>query len=194
MPGGLGRLPPPPRLEGRSSQASLSPGTTCSGTGHPGLALPVATDGRSCARAPWCSQEPTATPWIARHPRNAHSLRDLPRNFPLPTSPSRLPAHLSDLWDKVPTSAPWTPGPQVPWSPASPSLSYHLSLPKEALSTRDQHPNPAGSLVLTCLFVSPADLNLRTMPSKMPLKGDSQQQALQRQPLVSGSLRPSTQG
>lgn len=125
----------PPRSEGRSSQATLSPGTMCSGTRHLGLALPAGTDGRSCAVPPWCSQEPTAAPCGARHPRNAQTQRDLPRNSPLPTSPSRLPAHLSNLWDKVPTPTPWTPDPQVLWSPASPSLSYHPTASPHAESS-----------------------------------------------------------
>ena len=171
------------------------------------MPFPGGSDGRSCAVAPRCSQEPTAAPWGARHPREAQTRRDLPRGSPLPTSPPRLPACLSNLWDKVPSSTPRTPDPEAPWSPASPSLSYHPAaspVPKAACTasirggTFNQVPAPKScresGTYMPFHVSSSLKTNLRTMPSKTPLKAASRQQALQRQPLVSGSLCPSAQG
>lgn len=110
-------------------------------------------------------------PDMARSPLplpGEHSV-PLPGCFPLPTSPSRLPAHLSELWDEVPTSTPWTPDPQVPWSPASSRLCYHPAAsptPRAAhtASTREgtfsQEPAPrsCGEAGVARLCASPAHL------------------------------------
>lgn len=57
-------------------------------------------------------------------------------------SPLQLPAHLSDLWDQVPTSTPWTPDPRVVSSMSESLLPPHCQL-------RCRHPNLAGGQVLT---------------------------------------------
>lgn len=141
------------------------------------LAPPVGTAGSSAALPD------TATPW------------GLPGCFPLPTSPSRLPAHLSDLRDEVPTPTPWTPDIPPPSALVSsifeallpPRCRPHTQSSSHCIYPRRLFQPGTSTQVLrgvghcTSLCVSSSlKTNLRTLPSKTPPRGPFQQRVLQR--------------
>lgn len=130
--------------------------------------------------APPCSLEPTASPWgVPKHPEQH-------KHPPLsPPSPPQQPG------GQVPISPP------VPWSPAPPSLSqphaesswHRRELGHSHQGTAPRARRQPGTYTALCISSS-LRIILRAVPSKTPFKGVSQQQALQTQPWLSGSLCP----
>lgn len=165
-----------PRFLSARAKRELEAPRAQAGAGQPGLPLPVGTDSSSPV-------QPRARCQSLGSPKTPRAAQTPP---PLsPPSPPQQPG------GQVPIS------PLVPWSPAPPSLSqphaessWHRTEPGHChQGTAPRARRQPGTYTALCISSS-LRIILRAVPSKTPFKGVSQQQALQTQPRLSGSLCP----
>lgn len=139
--------------------------------GQPGLPLPVGTDSSSPV-------QPGASPWgVPKHPKH--------HKHPPPLSPPSPPQQPGG---QVPI---FPPRSLVPSTPESlPAPRWHRREPGHChQGTAPRARRQPGTYTALCISSS-LRIILRAVPSKTPFKGVSQQQALQTQPRLSGSLCP----
>lgn len=175
----------------------------CSGTGHPGLAVPRALMEEAVLWLPGAARSPLPLPGEHGVPETHRHGETCPEPLPFPPHP---PGSQPTCGTRFP---PPCPGPQTPSTPVS-SISESLLPPhcqphaKSSLHCiiwrRHRQPGASTQILQAVRYLhvfhvsSSLKTILRTTPSKTPLKGASPQQALQRHPLVSGSPCPRTRG